>query len=283
MSKDQSTLQKSVSDQTFHEIEHEAWTSRAGLYDLMFAAISTQAIDETLKSLGNLQGKRLLDVACGTGHLVAAASEQGAMSQGVDFAETMIEMARKNYPSGDFRVADATMLPFNDCSFDAATCMFGLSHMEHPQVAVNEAFRVLRPGGFYAFALWFGTDEGNEFLKIVQDALTAFVKTDVSLPANWTQLRIADRERCEMITQQAGFEKPSFRRIPIIWREISGREVSDLVDTMSVRTKMIVERQSPTVQKQIREFIHAAMDSRRAQGVRSLAWPALLTVVRKPM
>jgi ubiquinone/menaquinone biosynthesis C-methylase UbiE len=283
MSNDQSFRQKSVMDKTFHEIEHEAWMSRARLYDSMFAAISTQAIDETLKSLGNLQGKRFLDVACGTGHLVAVASERGAISQGVDFAETMIEMARKNYPSGDFRVADATMLPFNDCSFDAATCMFGLSHMENPQVAVNEAFRVLRLGGFYAFALWFGADEGNEFLKIVQDALAAFVKTDVGLPSNWTQLRIANRERCEMVTHQAGFEKPRFRRILIIWPEISGRGVIDLLDTVSVRTKIIVERQPPAVQKQIREFIHAAMESRRAQGVRSLAWPALLTVVRKPM
>jgi hypothetical protein len=116
----------------------------------------------------------------------------------------------------------------------------------------------------------------------VQDALATYVKTDVSLPSNWTQLRIADRERCEMITQQAGFEKPSFRRILIMWPEISGQEVSDLFDTMSVRTKMIVERQPPAVQKQIREFIHAAMESRRTQGVRSLAWRPL-TVVLKPM
>ena len=70
-------------EKTLHEIEHEAWSQRADDYDALFAAVSTQAIDGILDSLGPLQGKRHLDVACGTGHLVAAASRRGAISQGL--------------------------------------------------------------------------------------------------------------------------------------------------------------------------------------------------------
>jgi ubiquinone/menaquinone biosynthesis C-methylase UbiE len=61
----------------FHEVEHEAWSHRASFYDDLFADISTQAIAPILDSLGNQEGKRHLDIACGTGHLVAAAARRG--------------------------------------------------------------------------------------------------------------------------------------------------------------------------------------------------------------
>jgi 2-polyprenyl-3-methyl-5-hydroxy-6-metoxy-1,4-benzoquinol methylase len=72
-------------DKTLHDIEHDAWSQRASFYDDLFASVSTQAITPILDSLGDLPGKRHLDVACGTGHLVAAASQRGAVSEGVDF------------------------------------------------------------------------------------------------------------------------------------------------------------------------------------------------------
>ena len=65
-------------------------------------------------------------------------------------------------------MADATDLPYADRSFDAVTCAFGLSHMENPQAAVAEAFRVLKAGGRYAFTLWFGAEDGNELHTMVK-------------------------------------------------------------------------------------------------------------------
>ena len=88
--------------QTLHEIEHEAWSQRASEYDALFASVSTQAIGDILDSLGYLQGKHHLDVACGTGHLVAAAQARGAISEGIDFAEPMIEIASAYLPQGLF-------------------------------------------------------------------------------------------------------------------------------------------------------------------------------------
>jgi hypothetical protein len=116
-----------------------AWTSRARLYDSIFAAISTQAIDETLKF--GQSGGNGSSMACGTGHLVAAASEQGAISQGVDFlAETMIDMARKNYPQAIFEF-QMLLCCLSRIVHLTATCVWFVTHMENPQVAVNEAFR----------------------------------------------------------------------------------------------------------------------------------------------
>src|SRR5512139_3491246 len=95
-------------NKSFHDINYDAWSQRASFYDALFAPVSMQAIDSILDSLGALRGKHHLDVACGTGHLVAAASKRGAISEGVDFAQTMVAIARLNYPQERFQVADAT-------------------------------------------------------------------------------------------------------------------------------------------------------------------------------
>jgi ubiquinone/menaquinone biosynthesis C-methylase UbiE len=269
-------------DKPLHEIEHEAWTQRAGNYDELFAPISKQAIKYILESLGKVEGKKILDVACGTGHLVAAASAQGAMSEGIDFAQAMVEAARRTYPKESFRVADARQLPHEDRSFDAVTCAFGLSHTEHPAVAISEAFRVLKPGGTLACTLWFGPDDGNELQKIVKDALKAFSTEVFALPTEWTQLRFADQQACTALTRQAGFGVPSFKRLPIVWKTASLQAVEDIVEKLSVRTKIIIDHQLPAAQRQIYKYVRSKTESRRTNGIITLAWPALLTVVHKP-
>ena len=271
-----------MQEKTLHEIELEAWSQRASDYDTLFAAVSTQAIDDLLDGVSPLTGKWHLDVACGTGHLVAAASKRGAISEGIDFAQTMIETARTHYPEEQYRVADATELPYDDRAFDAVTCAFGLSHLENPQAAVAEAFRVLKPGGRFAFTLWCNAENGGELFSIVKAALAKYVTVDFELPEKWVQLRYADEQACEALTEQAGFGRPVFTRLPIVWQTTSAQQVVDSVAKLSVRTKMIIDRQPTFVQRQIQDHIRFEAEAHRINGVISLAWPALLTVVQKP-
>ena len=49
----------------------------------------------------------LLDICTGTGHLAGAAGARGARVVGVDFADSMVVAARKNYPDVRFRQGDA--------------------------------------------------------------------------------------------------------------------------------------------------------------------------------
>jgi ubiquinone/menaquinone biosynthesis C-methylase UbiE len=271
-----------MNEKTLHEIEHEAWSARASVYDEWFAPVSRQAIEGILNNLGDLRGKHHLDVACGTGHLVAAASHRGAISEGIDFAQSMVDTARQNYPAENYRVADAADLPHPDGTFDFVTCAFGLSHMEHSQAAAAEAFRVLKAGGQFAFTLWCSVDDGGEGLSIVKAALAKYVTVEVELPAQWTQLRFADEQVCQAIATQVGFDLPVFTRLPIVWQTTSVQQIVDTFDKFSVRTKMIIDRQPPLVRWQIQEHIRSAVEAHRINGVILLAWPALLTVVQKP-
>jgi SAM-dependent methyltransferase len=99
-------------------------------------------------------GERVLDVACGTGIVARLAAEavgpEGAVA-GVDIAPDMIDVARAApapaAPAIDWRVGDATSLPFPDGGFDLATCQMGLMFMPERAAAVAEMRRVLASGG----------------------------------------------------------------------------------------------------------------------------------------
>ncbi len=270
-------------NKSFHELEHEGWSERANFYDELFAGVSAQAIAPMLDHLGTLEGIHLLDVACGTGHLVAAAAKRGAISTGVDFAEPMIAVAQSNYPRQHFQVADATHLPFDDASFDVVTCSFGLSHMEFPQTAIQESFRVLKSGGKFAFTLWYGANDGGELTAITQEALTRFSVSSIELPEAWTQLRHANHENCERIINQVGFMPPTFVRLPITIQAIKAQTLFDVVGKLSIRTRMVIDTQPPLVQQQIFNYVLSEIENHRVNGLVTMAWPALLTLAQKPV
>ena len=74
-----------MAQKSFQVLEHAGWVAKANAYDELFATIADQAIAPILDSFGALAQKRLLDVACGTGHIAGRAADRGAHSEGGDF------------------------------------------------------------------------------------------------------------------------------------------------------------------------------------------------------
>ena len=103
------------------------------------------------------EGQNVLDVACGTGMLARVLAElvrqEGSVS-GVDLNPGMLAIARRIAPGIDWREAEAEALPYDDESFDAVLCQFGLMLFLAPEVALQEMKRVLRSGGCLAVAVF---------------------------------------------------------------------------------------------------------------------------------
>ncbi len=101
----------------------------------------------TVRAVDPKTGERVLDIAAGTGTSSAALAKSGAEVIALDFSPGMVEEGRKRHPDLTFVQGDAEKLPFADGEFDAVTISFGLRNVQHPQVALAEMRRVLKPGG----------------------------------------------------------------------------------------------------------------------------------------
>jgi ubiquinone/menaquinone biosynthesis C-methylase UbiE len=98
--------------------------------------------------LGDLRGRRVLDVGCGTGRLsVALAERAGARVWGVDASPEMLEQATAKAPRGvAFKHARAEALPFKEHWFERVVFWLVI-HLVDRASALHEAHRVLMPGG----------------------------------------------------------------------------------------------------------------------------------------
>ena len=101
----------------------------------------------TVKAIDPQPGERILDIACGTGTSSAALTRTGATVVGVDFSPGMLGEARRKHSSVEFVEGDAMKLPFVSDEFDAVTISFGLRNITDPKAALDEMYRVLKPGG----------------------------------------------------------------------------------------------------------------------------------------
>ena len=93
----------------------------------------------------------LLDAGCGTGFLSLELASRGHQVTGVDFAPEMLTQARRKaaerHAAIRFEEADAEQLPFPPGSFDLIVSRHVLWTLPHPEAAIDEWIRVLRPGG----------------------------------------------------------------------------------------------------------------------------------------
>lgn len=152
------------------------------------------------------EGHRVLDIASGTGAVARAAFACGARVVGLELSERMVEVAREISPSAvEFVVGDAASLPFGRGVFDAVTCGFGLSHMPDVHAVLEEAKRVLAPGGCFVESSWGSEADNPAFAAVLANLKTVARGTlhafgDILDEDTW-----ADPQRGSRILSQAGF------------------------------------------------------------------------------
>ena len=135
------------------------FTSVASKYDVMNDVMSLGVHriwkEVMMDWLAPRPSQKLLDVAGGTGDISFKFLKRAGSGHAtvLDITENMLIEGRKRAEANqvldslNWVVGDAMALPFADNSFDVYTISFGIRNVTCPQEALNEAFRVLRPGG----------------------------------------------------------------------------------------------------------------------------------------
>lgn len=109
-----------------------------------------------MKKAGDISGKRCIDIGTGTGEIAFLLAENAGPDGevvGLDITPRMIELANEKMASlglpkdVEFVIGDALDLEYNDNEFDIVTSGYMLRNVTDIQKAIDEMFRVLRPGG----------------------------------------------------------------------------------------------------------------------------------------
>ena len=263
----------------FREGERTGWGDRADIYDDKTARATVQSIPDLLAAVRPWPGARLLDICCGPGYAAGAAAALGVSVQGIDFAPEMVRAARARFPGLDFAEGDAEQLAANDVTFDVAVCNFGLRHVTNPERGVAEAFRVLRPGGRYAFSQWCAPQD-----SAVYDILFNAVRThaDLSLadPAP-DAFALSDRATAHALMSRAGFTDIEIREVPGILRA-PATGFFDFSMKFGVRIPLILARQSEEVRERIRETVDRAAADFLANGEIRIPMPSMVFAGQRP-
>jgi SAM-dependent methyltransferase len=149
--------QPTVEPRTAHQ-EHDwrvagdAWGHAAADWACLYEHYAFEVVTAMFARLGVESGRRLLDMACGSGMAVRHAEAMGATVAGIDASEALIDVARARNPGADLRIGSMFQLPWRTGEFDAVVSVNGV--WGGCEAALAEAHRVLRRGGLIGISFW---------------------------------------------------------------------------------------------------------------------------------
>ena len=132
----------------------------------------------------------------------------------MDLSDEMIRVAEeKAIPGAEFLVASADRLQYPDESFDIVTCSQSFHHYPYPEKAMQEAMRVLKPGGLYSLS---DTGIGGAGAWIDNHILFKLAQSG--------DCHTTDRKGIAKLMEAAGFTVTESRQIRSMIYTVTGRK-----------------------------------------------------------
>ena len=166
-------------------------------------------------------GKQLiLDIASGTGEpaLTIANMLNGGKVTMTDVADDMLSIAIENaahrgITNVEALACDVCELPFEDNSFDAISCRFGFMFFPDMQLAANEMYRVLQPGGKIATSVW-NIPEKNFWVTSVMGTINKNMELPQSASGAPGMFRCCKPGLMKSLFENAGFKNIKEEEVP---------------------------------------------------------------------
>jgi 2-polyprenyl-6-hydroxyphenyl methylase/3-demethylubiquinone-9 3-methyltransferase len=148
-----------INNGIYDELAQTWWDEKEFLH-LLKAMVNPWRVPYFRKALTEHCGQdlsqvRLLDIGCGGGVLTEEFARLGCQTAGIDISPRSIAVAQHHAATSglsiDYRVGEATSLPFENNSFEAVSCCDMLEHVADWKQVLAEAGRLLKPGGIFFF------------------------------------------------------------------------------------------------------------------------------------
>lgn len=175
--------------------------------------------NEIIRSINPKDTDFVLDIAGGTGEpgfTIASRLKRGKVMI-TDLSEKMLEIAKeyakeRGINNIETRACDVSELPFSDNTFDAISCRFGFMFFPDMLLATKEMFRVLKPGGRIAVAVWNGPEK-NFWITAIGGTINRNMQLSAPPPEAPGMFRCAKEGLLQGLFQQAGFKNTSEKEV----------------------------------------------------------------------
>ena len=219
-----------------------AWSEVAAGWERRDAWVSDGSrpvTEQLLERLAPQPGERVLELGGGAGEVGRAVAARVAPDGGVlttDQSEAMVEVARRRgegIANLSFQAADAQATGLPEASFDGVVGRFVLMLAPDPAAVLAESYRVLRPEGRVAFAIWASAPE-NPWGSTIGKALLDLGLMEPPEPDSPGPFRLADVDRVRNLFEAAGLEQPLVDDVPITQRYASFDEYWDVTRDLAM-------------------------------------------------
>jgi len=255
------------------------------IYEQYLGPLLFQPFAEDLAArLSGITRGRILETAAGTGIATRALARTVPPKVEIvasDLNQAMLDMAQTKLPAANvtWRQADAQNLPFEDSSFDAVMCQFGVMFFPDRPAAYREVLRVLKPDGVFLFAVWDSLD-ANPVSKAASDSAVALFPDDPPRFFERIPHGYADENRIRGELQLAGFETVAIEHVEKTSRASSARDVAIGI-TQGTPLRGELEARAPGRLSEITDKVAAELADRFGDGSFDNRMRALVVLVHR--